>query len=148
MASTTDREAPRETVRRVSLLATLDDSGVLEEDSQLQICRALSQWENIPSETTVSPSVPDQNQGQEIFGYHDGVSSLTILGEVLAGSRANKLVKIVLRRKVNDAPDPVPSDSANEHIDYLRQRGAFVLPPGQTWYATPFLVAIICVYLY
>lgn len=73
---------------------------------------------------------------------------MTILGEVLAGIHPNKLVKIVLRERVVDAPGPAPLEPPNEHVDYLRERGAFILPSRATWYVAPFHVAIISPYFH
>jgi hypothetical protein len=103
-----------------------------EEDSQLQICREMSQWGTDASSPT---RMGQLDRGREVIEYHDGINSITILGEIFGQKHSKRLVRIVLK-------DPDPPQGKQRELsglddvdaEYLQRKGAFNLPPRQTWY--------------
>ena len=105
---------------------------VLQEDSQLEICREMSQW---GSDFTVRTNVGEAEQGQEILEYHDGINSVTILGDVFGRKSPRKFVRIVLRDRDAKEQQGV-SDPDADSREWLRKRGAFTLPSNEAWYCS------------
>jgi hypothetical protein len=116
------------------VLADSDAETVSEEDTQLETCRKIAQWDDV----CASPlRIGHPAQGQEILEYHDGVNSTTILGELFGQRNPRRFVRILLREPV--AMDQGPKkDIENANMDFLQRRGAFLLPPRSTRYA-PFM---------
>ena len=119
-----------------------DDSSVHavpQEDSQLEICREMSQW---GSDFTVRTNVGQADQGQEILEYHDGVNSVTILGDVFGRKAPRKFVRIVLRDKDAQEQQGVPNPDADSR-EWLRKRGAFTLPSNEAWYCPTLILSCL-----
>jgi len=82
---------------------------------------------------TSSPTrVGQLDQGREVLEYHDGVSSVTILGEVFGQKHPKRLVRILLRDP-DSAEQRGKSTFENANKELLRRRGAFNLPSRSTW---------------
>lgn len=105
---------------------------VQEEDSELQICREMSQW---GKQDSPHNRVGHLDQAREVIEYHEGVNSITILGEVFGRKHPRKLVRIVLRD--SDLPRGKSRElSGLDDVDaeYLDAKGAFDLPAKDIWY--------------
>lgn len=104
-----------------------------EEDVQFRICQEMSQARQI----TMSPIPGPENAGRsEVIEFHEGVNSMTILGEVIGKNQSTRLVKVVV---VDDGANSNHS-KARQHLDeadmdYLVRKGALTFPPRPTWYA-------------
>lgn len=84
----------------------------------------------------MSPTSPSQNTNQrEVFEYHDGVNSMTILGEALGQQQSNRLVRIIV---LDDGSKVDPQQAFpgldDADIDYLQKKGALNFPPRHVWY--------------
>ncbi|KAH8807487.1 fungal-specific transcription factor domain-containing protein [Xylogone sp. PMI_703] len=107
-----------------------ETDAVAEEDSMLQTCQQMS---NAGSDTASTMSVDWQHQRvQEVIEYHDGVSSVTILSDVLTKNRPKRLVRIRLKDSypqggLLDANESSQLDE--EDLGHLQRKGAFTLPP-------------------
>jgi hypothetical protein len=105
---------------------------VPEDESQLQICREMSQW----GTDTVSPTkIKPLDQGREVIEYYGGTNQVTILSEVFAKGAPKRLVRIVLSEQ-NVVPgqqrELLGLDQAD--VEYLQCKGAFITPPEQPLY--------------
>lgn len=107
------------------------NASVPEEDSQLQICREMSQWR---TDATSPTRMGLLSQDREVIEYHDGTNSITILGEVFAQECPRRLVRILLRDP-HSTTGKTPEMASLEKADreYLQTKGAFDLPPREAW---------------
>jgi len=103
---------------------------VEEEDADLQVCREIFQKGN----DTLSPAPAGRlDGGREIIEFHDGIDSITILGEVFGQKQPSRLVRIVLKNPNPSTGDPGERAGLDAlDLEYLRRKGAFTLPPCET----------------
>ena len=80
------------------------------------------------------PSSVQTNHAREIYEYHGGVNSVTILGEALGQHHPNRFVKIIL---LDDAPKSNPEEFLSgldaTDLEYLGKKGALTLPSSECW---------------
>ena len=107
------------------------DPPVGEDDVHLHICQEMSRG----SVAAMSPSPQAQKlDRREVIEFHEGINSMTILGEVLGHQRPNRLVRVVL------ADDPkVTSHHRFPGLDdadmaYIAAKGALDFPSPHIWY--------------
>ena len=102
---------------------------VAEEDCQLETCLKLAQTDDDRSDLTSGTS---PLHAQEVFAYHGGIDSTTILGQILSHQKPRRFVRILLRE-----PHGVGDGSAScldaKSMEYLRSVGALNIPPSSTW---------------
>lgn len=105
-----------------------------EDESQLQICREMSQWQSMNSHPApISPTSP--RKGHEVIEFHGGINSVTILSEVLGRAPLKRLVRIVLRDPQSGPRHRLELSGLDEaDIEYLERKGAFTIPPADIWY--------------
>lgn len=107
------------------------DPPIREEDVHVRIWQELSRRRP----TMMSPTSPLQNPNRrEVFEYHDGVNSMTILGEALGQPRATKLVRLLVLddgSKVDPQKAFPGLDEAD--VEYLQKKGALKFPPRHVW---------------
>lgn len=107
-----------------------DNEGVREDETQLHMCREMSQWGSDASSPT---RLGLMNQGREVIEYHGGTNCMTILSEVFAKAPPKRLVRIVLS---NQNPNPgqprelLGLDEAD--VEYLNRKGAFIVPSDKS----------------
>ncbi|KAF9889082.1 hypothetical protein FE257_008059 [Aspergillus nanangensis] len=123
-----------------------ESEGVGEDESQLQICREMAEWNaGFP---VAAPTSSSPGKGREVIEYHGGVNSVTILSQALRRAPPKRLVKIILR-------DPTPKPGQQLELDglddadnqYLQRKGAFDLPPADVCDQLLHLY-FQCVYIY
>lgn len=106
-----------------------DTNRVAEEDCQLETCLKLAQSEDDRSDLTSGTST---SRAREVFAYHGGIDSTTILGQVLSNHNPRRFVRILLRE-----PHGVGDESASclnaKSMEYLRTIGSLDIPPSSTW---------------
>lgn len=104
-----------------------------EDESQLQICREMSQWQSTNSHPApTSPTSPPK--GHEVIEFHGGINSVTILSEVLGRAPLKRLVRIVLRGPESNPGSRLELCGLDEaDIEYLERKGAFTIPPADIW---------------
>lgn len=106
-----------------------DTNRVAEEDCQLETCLKLARTEHDRSDLTSGTST---SRAREVFAYHGGIDSTTILGQVLSHQNPRRFVRILLRE-----PHGVGDGSASclnaKSTEYLRTVGALNIPPSSTW---------------
>ncbi|KAL2832190.1 hypothetical protein BJY01DRAFT_254008 [Aspergillus pseudoustus] len=100
-----------------------------EDESQLQICREMSQWQSGQPPTAPTAAIPP-TKGHEVIEYHGGMNSVTILSEVLGRAPPKRLVRIVLRDPVSHHTGPQLELNGLDEADmeYLQRKGAFETP--------------------
>lgn len=112
--------------------SSTSDPPIREEDVHVRIWQELSRR----TPTVMSPTSPPQNTNRrEVIEYHDGVNSMTILGEALGHQQANRLVRII----VLDDGTKVETQKAypgldETDIEYLQKKGALNFPRRNIWY--------------
>lgn len=105
-----------------------------EDESQLQICREMSQWQSTNSHPApISPASPPK--GHEVIEFHGGINSVTILSEVLGRAPLKRLVRIVLRDPQSGPGHRLELCGLDEaDVEYLERKGAFTTPPPDIWH--------------
>ena len=98
---------------------------VAEEDSQLETALQLAQ--TIESDSRVS--TPD---AQEVYAYHAGIDSTTILGQVLNPESPSKLVRVRVRSPHRDG-ERFENDLSTSSTAYLHSIGALDVTQPTTW---------------
>lgn len=110
----------------------MGDPPIREEDVHVRIWQEMSRRRP----TVMSPTSPPPNTNRrEVIEYHDGVNSMTILGEALGHQQANRLVRIIVLddgTKVDTQKAYPGLDEAD--IEYLQKKGALNFPPRHVWY--------------
>lgn len=101
-----------------------------EEDSQLETCLRIAQAQDGPAEPATEHSI---SHGREVFTYHGGVDSTTILAQALSHKIPRKFVRLLLRDSQKDV-ESIPGTALDvKSADYLRSVGAFDVPPLAAW---------------
>lgn len=110
---------------------SVGDPPIREEDVHVRIFQEMSRDRPM----VMSPTSQSQNTNRrEVIEYHEGVNSMTILGEALGQQRPNRLVRIIV---LDDGSklDPQKSFPGLDEADleYLQKKGALKFPPRHTW---------------
>ena len=95
-------------------------SRVTEEDSQLETALQLAQNTAGRHQPDSRASTPDV---QEVYAYHAGIDSTTILGQVLNPESPSKLVRVRMRAP-NRYGEGIENDSKATSTGYLHSIGA------------------------
>lgn len=103
-----------------------------EEDCQLETCYRIARAEDGGADPTIGNLT---SQGREVFAYHGGIDSTTILGEALSHHKPRQFVRLMVRNSQKAADPSLGTDSSSQgkSAAYLRSVGAFDIPPFTTW---------------
>lgn len=115
----------------LSRLMDPDDDAVSEKDSELETCRRIGSW---GPNASPMPKVGQSSHRREVLEYFDGVSSTTILGDLLARQKPRNLVRVLLREPISEEQGVTQQGSANDPKQaLLRSLGALDLPSRLSW---------------
>ena len=106
-----------------------DTNRVAEEDCQLETCLKLAQTDDDRSDLTSGTS---PSHAREVFAYHGGIDSTTILGQILSHQKPRRFVRILLR-EAHGVGGGSASCLDAKTTEYLRSVGALNTPPSSTW---------------
>ena len=110
------------------------DSPVEKDDVHLRICQEMSRTRG----TAMSPSPELQKYNRrEVIEFHEGVNSMTILGEALGHQRPNRLVRVLVAEEPNFNPQHRFPGLDEADLAYIAAKGALDVPPPQIWYLCP-----------
>ncbi|EXJ74998.1 uncharacterized protein A1O5_01694 [Cladophialophora psammophila CBS 110553] len=121
------------------------DAPTREEDVHFRICQEMSR----ARAAAMSPSYQAQNlDRREVIELHEGINSMTILGEVLGRQRPNRLVRVVVANDGSKVCTHQPFPGL-DHADmaYIAAKGALDFPPPRICDALV-RVYFACVYPY